>query len=239
MRLLAVETATDLVGAAVAVDAVATAACWSIGRRRHAESLAPMVHDVCRHSGVELPELDAIAVDVGPGLFTGLRVGLAMANALGSSLGIGVLGVGSLDALAQGAADGGWRGELMSVVDARRGQVFVARFAVSDDGSVRRLGVPGRCRPDDLPELLSPEGGRGGEVLAVGDGALRYAGELGDVPGVRLAGPSVAFPSPPVLASLASRRAAREGVPAPGVPAQPEYLRAPDVNVGWVRRSGA
>ena len=239
MRLLAVETATDLVGAAVAVDAVATAACWSIGRRRHAESLAPMVHDVCRHSGVELPELDAIAVDVGPGLFTGLRVGLAMANALGSSLGIGVLGVGSLDALAQGAADGGWRGELMSVVDARRGQVFVARFAVSDDGSVRRLGVPGRCRPDDLPELLSPEGGRGEEVLVVGDGALRYARGARRCPGCAAGRAVRRVPSPPVLASLASRRAAREGVPAPGVPAQPEYLRAPDVNVGWVRRSGA
>ena len=106
MRLLAVETATDLVGTAVAVDATATAACWSLGRRRHAESLAPMVHDVCRHSGVELSELDAIAVDVGPGLFTGLRVGLAMANALGTSLGIGVLGVGSLELLAEGAAEG-------------------------------------------------------------------------------------------------------------------------------------
>jgi tRNA threonylcarbamoyladenosine biosynthesis protein TsaB len=234
VRLLAVETATDLVGAAIAVEATATAACWSLGRRRHAESLAPMVQDVCRHSGVELSELDAIAVDVGPGLFTGLRVGLAMANALGTSLGIGVLGVGSLELLAEGAAEGGWRGELASVVDARRGQVFVARFTVSGDGSVRRLGVPGRCRPDDLPALLTDDAGAG-EVLAVGDGALRYAGQLGEVPGVRLAG--AAFPSPQVLASLASRRALRDGLPEPGVPAQPEYLRAPDVNVGWVRRS--
>jgi len=236
VRLLALETATDLVGTAVAVDAAATAACWSLGRRRHAESLAPMVHDVCRHAGVELSELDAIAVDVGPGLFTGLRVGLAMANALGTSLGIGVLGVGSLELLAEAAAEGGWRGELASVVDARRGQVFVARFTVSDDGSVRGLGVPGRCRPDDLPALLTA-GAPDGEVLAVGDGALRYAGPLREVPGVRLAGPSAAFPSPPVLASLASRRALREGLPEPGVPAHPEYLRAPDVNVGWVRRS--
>jgi tRNA threonylcarbamoyladenosine biosynthesis protein TsaB len=239
VRLLAVETATDLVGTAVAVDAGATAACWSLGRRRHAESLAPMVHDVCHHSGVELSELDAIAVDVGPGLFTGLRVGLAMANALGVSLGIGVLGVGSLDVLAQGAADAGWRGELASVVDARRGQVFVARYTVSDDGSVRGLGVPGRCGPDDLPELLGGGGARSGEVLAVGDGALRYADRLGGVAGVRVAGPSVAYPSPPVLASLASRHALEEGLPEPGVPAQPEYLRAPDVKVGWVRRSPA
>ena len=101
---------------------------------------------------------------------------------------------------------------------------------------MRRLGVPGRCRPDDLPALLTDEAGAG-EVLAVGDGALRYAGQIGEMPGVRVAGPSAAFPSPPVLASLASRHVLRDGLPEPGVPAQPEYLRAPDVKVGWVRRS--
>ena len=78
-----------------------------LGGRAHAELLAPAIEEVCALSGCALGDLDALAVDVGPGLFTGLRVGVATAKALGQALGLGVLGVSSLDVLAAGAVRGG------------------------------------------------------------------------------------------------------------------------------------
>ena len=82
-------------------------------------------------SGCTIAEVDRIAVDIGPGLFTGLRVGVATAKALAQALGIGVLGVSSLDVLAAAAAEPfgpGAGARVVSVVDARRGEVFAASY---------------------------------------------------------------------------------------------------------------
>ena len=146
-------------------------ACWpsatTVDARRHGELLAPAIEAVLRDAGVDRRELTRIGVGVGPGPFTGLRVGLVTARTLGAVLGVPVLGVCSLDVLALGA---GLTGEFRVVTDARRREVHWAAYDGSDparpvrtdgpyveapaDCGVRRTG--GRRRRPPLPRRRSP-----------------------------------------------------------------------------------
>src|SRR5580692_12017919 len=105
MTLLAIESATDMVGVALLRDDGGSAERVHLGGRAHAELLAPAIEEVCAVSGCTVADIDQIAVDVGPGLFTGLRVGVATAKALAQALGVPLLGVGSLDVLAAAVVD--------------------------------------------------------------------------------------------------------------------------------------
>jgi tRNA threonylcarbamoyl adenosine modification protein YeaZ len=101
--VLAIESATDAAGVALA-DAVGTLAQETLGRgRRHAETIAPAIRSCCQIAGVTLSQVEAVVVDVGPGLFTGLRVGVGTAKALAYALGVPLVAVSSLDVLAQAA----------------------------------------------------------------------------------------------------------------------------------------
>ena len=139
VNLLAIETATDMVGVALIRGDGGAAERVHVGGRAHAELLAPAIEEVCAVSGCAVGDIGSIAVDVGPGLFTGLRVGVATAKALAQALSIGVLGVSSLDILAaaarhrMGAAAG--QAGAGSVIDARRGEVFVASYRFDRPGS--------------------------------------------------------------------------------------------------------
>jgi tRNA threonylcarbamoyladenosine biosynthesis protein TsaB len=162
MTLLAIESATDTVGVALLRDDGGSAERVHEGGRAHAELLAPAIEEVCAVSGCQVTDIDAIAVDVGPGLFTGLRVGVATAKALGQALGLGVLGVSSLDILAAAAAgsvaaaaagsvaDRGTTpiGAVASVVDARRGEVFAAVYRFDLDPGPSGSGA---TAPDGEP----------------------------------------------------------------------------------------
>ena len=119
--------------------------------RAHAEQLMPLVQRVLAEAGTGLSELEAIAVGVGPGPFTGLRVGVAAATVLAETLGIPVRGVCSLDVLAVQAVEGGVVGaaEFVVATDARRKEYYWARY----DPSGRRLDGPHVSSPQDLPEL--------------------------------------------------------------------------------------
>lgn len=162
MILLALESATDTVGAAVIRDDGGSAERTHVGGRAHAEHLAPAIEEACALTGCRITDVDRIAVDLGPGLFTGLRVGVATAKALAQALGIGVLGVGSLDILAAAAwerADGP-PGAVVAVVDARRGEVFAAAYPV---GRTTRSGTAVHAgNPRD--EAAGPAGEDGTEL---------------------------------------------------------------------------
>jgi tRNA threonylcarbamoyladenosine biosynthesis protein TsaB len=227
--VLGIESATEVVGAAVS-DGEHAAALVVSGRRRHAETLAPAVAEVLARSGVELGQLDALAVDLGPGLFTGLRVGVATAKGLAQGLGIGILGFTSLEVLAAGAFEAGWRGCVLAVVDGRRGEVFAARYRRGDDGDVLETTAPARHKPEALAGLAGEQEG----TLAVGDGARRYATELA---GVELAGLRWSAPDPLVMVALALSRLARGTAPVRAEKVVPCYLREPDARINWVRRS--
>lgn len=137
--VLAVESATDAAGVALA-DEDGLLACLRVGRgRRHTESIAPAVQAVCRSGGVGLDRIDAVAVDVGPGLFTGLRVGIATAKGLATGLGVPMVAVSSLQLLAAGVTGAGLLAPrsggpdvVVACVDARRHEVFWASFDAAE-----------------------------------------------------------------------------------------------------------
>lgn len=235
MIVVAIESATELVGVAVADEEGPRACVWVTGRRRHAESLAPALSHVLDQSGVGLRDLAAVAVDVGPGLFTGLRVGVATAKGLAQGLGVGVVGVTSCEVLAAGAYAGGWPGPVAAVVDARRGEVFAGWYARGQDGAPLETAPPARRTPEELAADVEASGA---PVLVVGDGARRYADLLSPMAGATLAGPSLDGPRPEVLAALALGRLSAGEAAVPAAEVRPVYLREPDVRINWVQRAG-
>jgi tRNA threonylcarbamoyladenosine biosynthesis protein TsaB len=138
----------------------------------HATRLLEMAHGLLVEAGVSWTDIDRIAVGVGPGAFTGLRVGVATARGLAQSLSAELVAVSSLEALASAAlAAESDADAILAVIDARRGEVFAAAYGESiETKPVRALA------PEDLSQVL--EGVRGGRWLAVGDGALRYAAAI-------------------------------------------------------------
>ncbi len=245
MIVLALESATDLVGAALLGEVPPAPPVTETGGRRHAEALAPAVQQVCRDAGVPLAAVDVIAVDVGPGLFTGLRVGVATAKALGQGLGIGVVGVASLDILAAAAMSRRSAGppcQVVAVVDARRSEVFAARYRFdgSDPSTWDPAGgcdSPGaRFAPQDLVDELAGVAADGPMVL-VGDGVARYQSLFAPLGTVEpLPGPPLFAPPPEVLARLARLRLERGAAASDPVDVLPVYLREADATINWEQR---
>ncbi|MBW3536508.1 MAG: tRNA (adenosine(37)-N6)-threonylcarbamoyltransferase complex dimerization subunit type 1 TsaB [Actinobacteria bacterium] len=184
---------------------------------RHAELLAPAIEFICQQARVDLKDVGVVAVDLGPGMFTGVRVGVATGKALAQALRIPMVGLGSLDLLAFPVryADR----TVAAVLDARRDEVYFALYRPVPAG-VQRVGETRVCSPDELyAELLA----HGEDVLAVGDGAVRYRETLRRLDGVEI---DVVhpFPSAASLVTLAHARAVREEFVQPWE-INPVYLR--------------
>jgi tRNA threonylcarbamoyladenosine biosynthesis protein TsaB len=227
--ILGIDTATPQVGCAIGGHEGVIASFSSAKGKRHAETLVPAIDFLCRQAHVELDEIGAIAVDLGPGLFTGLRVGVATAKAMASALRVPVVGVSSLDLLAFPVR---WTNrQIVSVVDARRGEVFYATYR-QVPGGVQRLTEPQVGTPEQLCNEIQATGD---DCLAVGDGARRYADELVDLIKVEIADAGLAYPSPQSLVQLAHARAVREEFVNPW-DVQPIYLRKADAEINWVSR---
>lgn len=231
MIVLGLDTATAQVGCAVG-DHEGPVASFQLSRgRRHGETLAPAIDHLCRQAEIDLGDIGVVAVDIGPGLFTGLRVGVATAKALASALRIPVIGLTSLDILAYPYRRIGSEKLIASVIDARRGEVFWAWYRAVP-GGVQRITDYIVSSPDELASELMA--GRE-DTLAVGDGACRYADQLAAVGHVELAERSSAYPSATVLVELAHPLALREEFITPSELA-PLYLRQADVRINWAER---
>lgn len=159
--MLALDTSTSAITAAVHDGDRVLASGSELDPRRHTELLAPLVERVLAEAGLAPTDLTDVAVGTGPGPFTGLRVGMVTARVLGWSTGAAVHGVCSLDVLAHQAALAGATGDLLVATDARRKEVYVARYAIGE--RVERVSGPAVERPADLPEELRalPTAGRG------------------------------------------------------------------------------
>ena len=229
MLILGIDTATPQVGCAIGGHEGVLASFHLARGRRHAEVLVPGIDFVRRQARIELSEISVVAVDVGPGLFTGLRVGVATAKATASALRVPMIGVSSLDLLAFPVR---WTNRLIaSVVDARRGEVFYALYR-QVPGGIQRLTDRRVGTPIDLGnELLAT----GQDVLAVGDGAIRYADDLHDLTRVEVCEAGLAYPLASSLVQLAHARALREEWVQPWE-LQPFYLRKADVEINWETR---
>ncbi len=231
MLILGISTSTDQVGCALGGQEGVLGSVHICRDRRHAEALAPSIEFLCASVGVGLDEIGAVAVDVGPGLFTGLRVGMASAKAIAYARRLPMVGVPSLDLVAFGVRH--TARTIVCVLDARRGEVFWCWFKASP-GGVQRLGDPQVGSPEELAsDLLA----RGGDVLAVGDGALRYREILAGLSSLEVADAGQAHPSASALVQLAHARAVREEFVAPH-DVVPLYLRLPDAEINWQVRDG-
>ena len=209
MLLLALDTASPAITVAVHDGQRVLTSRTTVGARRHGELLAPMLADVLAESGAMPRHLTDIAVGVGPGPFTGLRVGLITARTIASVVGAALHGVCSLDAIAAAVAPGD---PFLVVTDALRQEVHWARY----DATGRRTEGPTVERPADVAAKLAPG------TPVVGRGAQLYADVLAG-PGRLLDG--ALDPDAAVLAQAVVD--GRVEV----LPAEPLYLRRPDARV--------
>jgi tRNA threonylcarbamoyladenosine biosynthesis protein TsaB len=214
--VLALDTSAAA-SAAVVDDDGRTLATRSSGEtRRHAEALTPLLDAVLAESGVPRTALTAVVVGTGPAPFTGLRVGLVTARTLGLALGIPVHGVSSLDALALAALDGAEQAEVLVVTDARRKEVYWARYravvGLGTDPGVELVAGPGVDAPAVVAEQVAAD------LRVVGAGTELYP-EL--LPG------TTAVVDPADLARVALARLAVGG-PGLELSTEPLYLRRPD-----------
>ena len=232
MITLGIETATQVVSVALGGDDGLLGLVEIVQGRRHAEILAPAIEFVCRQARIAVADIGAIGVDVGPGLFTGMRVGIASAKAMAQALDVPLVGISSLDLLAFPLRH--TSKVIASVIDARKDEVFYA-FYLPSPGGVQRVSEPRACGLDDFNADVMA---RGQDVLAVGDGAHRYRDEFDT--GIEVA--DLAHPSAAPLVHLARARALRGDVGSAdrgptGLDAvQPLYLRAPDAQINWNTR---
>lgn len=231
MLILGISTSTKQVGAAIGGHEGVLASSHSARGKRHAENLAPAIDFVRRQARIEMADISAVAVDVGPGLFTGLRVGIAAAKAVAHALRVPMIGIASLDLLAWPVRH--TSREIVAVIDARRGEVFYARYRPTP-GGVQRLTDPVVAAPDDLRADLEANDF---DYLVVGDGGLRYAEELDGLVGLEVAEQHLAYPSAASLVQLAHAKAIREDFVQPWQLA-PLYLRPPDAEINWSTREG-
>lgn len=229
MIVLGIETATAQVGCALGGHEGVLASFHAARGRRHAETLVPAIAFVCEQAQVEVAEVGAVAVDIGPGLFTGLRVGVATAKALAQALHVPMVGLSSLDLVAYPMRF--TRRLIAVVIDARRSEVFSALYR-QVPGGVQRLTEPAVTQAQEVAADLEA---RAEECLLVGDGALRYAGELGGISHAEQAGLQAAYPSAAALVELAQPRVEREEFVQPWE-LEPMYLRQADVDPAWDRR---
>lgn len=212
MRGLVIDTALGALAVAVFVDDRRVASRWEPMTKGHQERLGGVVRDVVAEAG-GFAGLDRIAVTVGPGSFTGLRVGLAFALGLGAALSRPVVGVTTLHALAASADPDG---ETLAVIDARRGEIYAQVFVEG-----RPVGPPTASRLDApaIPYARQP-------LRLIGSGAPLIAERF----------PSAAV-RPLEAPSLDGLIAAAQAVAPDAAPARPVYLRAPDA-VAPTRRPG-
>ena len=188
-------------------------------RPNHASRLLAMCHELMEDAGLGWDDLDRIGVGIGPGTFTGLRIGVATGRALAQGRTGVLVGISTLAALAAGAREQA-EGGVLAVLDARRGEAFCAAYAA--DGQV--LSPPAAVAPEALGALAVPGAG---PWLAVGDGAVRFRD--------RLEPAFVAVPrDDSALHHVAADQLCRLAIAGTAVERErlvPEYLRLPDAEI--------
>jgi tRNA threonylcarbamoyl adenosine modification protein YeaZ len=206
--LLAFDTSTAAVTVALHDGVAVIAEDSAVDARRHGELLSVFIDKALRGAGADQRDLTAVAVGTGPGPYTGLRAGLVTARVLASALGIRADGICSLDVIAAEVANGpvlaGRAGEFLVATDARRREVYWARYSASG----LRADGPLVSRPAELPD----------DLPVAGEGAFLYP-EFVAQP---------IEPKYPSAAQLAGIAAGRLAAGTPAQPPEPLYLRRPD-----------
>ncbi len=219
MNLLAIETATEACSVALRCgDAVLER--FEIAPRRHAELVLPWAEALLAEAGIARSQLDAIAVGIGPGAFTGVRLAVAMGQGLALALERPLIGISSLQILAAGAHGAQPGDGVFACIDARMGEVYAAAFRIHRDGLPEPIDTPQLARPDEARLPDDSYGWARGTGLAAGQGevGLRLQAQ-----GWRLE--PGALPAASDLARLAARAHALSAYPERPDEVQPLYLR--------------
>ncbi|MGE5538335.1 MAG: tRNA (adenosine(37)-N6)-threonylcarbamoyltransferase complex dimerization subunit type 1 TsaB [Gemmatimonas sp.] len=214
MIVLGIDAASTACSAAVLADGNIAAERFAAMERGQAEALVPMIAETLRAAGITPAALGAVAVTVGPGAFTGVRIGLAAARGLAIAANLPCIGVTTFEAVIERVAAGASRGEiLVAAIESKREEVFLQPF----DATRMPLGEPFAAAPEDAGRAL-PEG----DLVVVGDAAGRL------VAGLRRPARVSPVSGPPRAACVAAVAARRVHAGNTGVLPRPFYLRPPD-----------
>ena len=230
MIVVGIETSTPQTSVAIGTETEIIGRVSIAGKARQ-ETVTPALQQLLRWSEIELKQVGGIAVGVGPGLFTGLRVGVETAKVLAQVLHVPLVGITSLDALAYAVRTTHKR--IAAVIDGRRGEVFFAIYRSVPGGVVRETDHV-VVTPDRLAAELQATPG---EVLAVGNGAMLYRHVLEDRGSrIEFASSTVAHPDAAALVELAVPRFLREEHDRL-FDVVPVYLRKSDAEIAWDKRT--
>lgn len=222
MYVLALDTATPTVSAAIGREGVTLAEIRVAASRQHAEQLTPALESLRAACNIEWSQVAVVACGVGPGLFTGLRVGVTTAKTMAFALNVPTVGISSLDLVAWPLRHAAR--PVVSLIDARRGEVFWTIHTPVPGGLERRF-EPVAARPDDVvAELIAADE----PVLLAGDGARAYRDVLVQFEHAEFAGSAFDAPCVRDLVDLAWQRFVREEFTSP-FELEPVYGRGADI----------
>ncbi len=224
MRIVAIDTATSASSVCLGVDREIKAIATRVDRRGHVSFLVPALDFCFAQAGWKRSDIDAVVVDVGPGLFTGIRAGLATAQGIAAAAGVPIVPVNALDVLALRASTG--RREIWPIVDARRGQIATAPYKPLPGGVVRE-GPVQLMKPNEFQAHLAA---RQSEALVVGDYQALGEHVLHETRHVKFGRPR--YPTADLGMELALRTLESGDVPLAD-DVRPMYLREADVAINW------
>lgn len=213
MRILALETSTEYCSVALWQDGAVSSRCEAVGQK-HSELLMGMLDNLLKEAGLSVRDMDGIAFGMGPGSFTGVRIACGVTQGLALGTNLPVVGVCTLEALAQAAG----HDKVITVLDARMGEIYHAAYEREGEDWVA-ASEPCLCKPEDAPVVTGENWFAAGSGFSVNGAALqaRYEGQLHGVDGA-------AVPRAAAIAVLGAARLLRgEGVDA--AQALPLYLR--------------
>lgn len=232
MKIVAIETATPASSIAIGEDDTLAGMLVNVDRRGHVGFLMPAIDFALNQAGWSPRDIDIVAVDVGPGPYTGLRAGIATAQAFAAAVGARMVTTSSLTVIALRAATG--RRQIWPVVDMRRGQVAVGPFSPLP-GGVAPEGSPEVMRPRDFKALLESEGT---DSLVVGDWQCMPESTWTGLHRVRRGRPR--YPSADTMLEIVAMKILA-GKLTDADDVRPLYMREPDVDINWTafRSEGA
>lgn len=223
-KILAIETATPASSVALGEGADVKAVSLQVDRRGHVGFLVPAIDFLFDRVGWQPRDLDLVAVDIGPGPYTGIRAGISAAQAIAAAVGVPVVTMGALTVIALRAATG--RRIIWPIVDVRRGQVATAPFRP----------LPGGVAPEGATEIVTPDELRGlvdsisGDALIVGDWQALPTKVFHGAHQVKLGRPR--YPAADVMLEIAALKA-EQGDFTAAEEIRPLYMREPDTAINW------
>ncbi len=224
MIVLGIDTATPRAGIAVVRGKNTLASLFTDGDKTHSETLLVSLVSLIGKAGITLGDVDLLALGLGPGAFTALRVGVTTVKALSYGLAVPVVGISTLDVLARGVMEyeGGYKGLVAPVIDARKGEVYTALFRTDGNGDIGKIGDYLNLTPEELFSSIESD------ILVLGNGVSVLGDDLKK--NIKIAPKKFWDPNPSVLSFMAIDKFMESGGDDPST-ITPLYVRRSDAEM--------